>query len=299
MSHPVLAGVDGSRRSLEAADWAAREAVLRGVALSLVHVSPVPPTLPGDRVPVLAAETLQDVGERMLRRAVADLSGRYPDIEVRGEQTDGAAAAALAAAARGAALLVVGTRGSGGFDGLAVGSVALAAASAAPCPVVLVPAPSAGAHGGGTGPAPGAAQVVVGLDPHRPAGPVADFAFSAAQARGAALRAVRAWALPAESVSPRTLFVTEEDRATWEDQEVLELSDALRGWRERYPAVTVRTDVVLLHPAEALLNAARRAGLLVVGSGAGPGTAGGRLGPVTHAVLHHAHCPVAVVPYAG
>ncbi|MFE7975819.1 universal stress protein [Streptomyces shenzhenensis] len=296
MSHPVLAGVDGSRHSLAAADWAAREAALRGAALTLVHVAP---SLPGASPPGPAARTLRDVGERMLRHAVADVSGRYPDIEVRGEQADGAPEAALTSAARGAGLLVVGTRGSGGFDGLAVGSVALGVAAAAPCPVVLVPGRSAGAPGGGTSTAPGDAQVVVGFDAHRSAGEVADFAFSAARARGAPLRAVQAWALPAESVSPRTLFVTEEDRATWEDQEVLELSDALRGWREKYPAVTVRTDVVLLHPAQALLNASRRACLLVMGSRTGPGTADGRLGPVTHAVLHHAPCPVAVVPYAG
>jgi nucleotide-binding universal stress UspA family protein len=110
---------------------------------------------------------------------------------------------------------------------------------------------------------------------------------------------VQAWAFPAEAVSPRTLVVTEEDRATWEDQEVLRLSDALRGWREKYPQVTVRMDVVLLHPAEALLNASRAADLLVVGRRTDPQMTEGRLGPVTHAVLHHARCPVAVVPHAG
>jgi nucleotide-binding universal stress UspA family protein len=295
MSHPVLAGVDGSERSLAAADWAAREAALRGVPLCLVHA---PPPLPGTAVPVSAVDTLRRVGEGMLRRAVADLSHRYPDIEVRSEQVDGAPPAALLTAARGAGLLVVGTRGSGGFDGLAVGSVALRVAAAAACPIVLVPQQPVGAFGEGTRVAGGAARVVVGFDAHRPVHEVADFAFSTAEARGAQLRAVQAWALPADSVSPRTLVVTEEDRATWEDQEVLRLSDALRGWREKYPQVTVRTDVVLLHPAEALLNACRGADLLVVGRRTDPQATEGRLGPVTHAVLHHVRCPVVVVPYA-
>ncbi|MGW6907072.1 universal stress protein [Streptomyces sp. NPDC054940] len=295
MSHPVLAGIDGSERSSAAADWAAWEAASRGVPLRLVHASP---PLPGTVLPGPALDRLHHVGARMLQRVVTDLRDRYPDVEVRGEQTDEAPAAALLAAARDAGLLVVGTRGTGGFDGLAVGSVALRVVAAATCPVVLVPQ-RPGAFGEGLPAAHGAPQVVVGFDGHHPVGEVADFAFSVAEARGARLRVVQAWAFPAEAVSPTTLVVTEEDRATWEDQEVLQLSDELRAWREKYPRVTVRTDVVLLHPAEALLNTSRDAALLVVGRRTDPQAAEGRLGPVTHAVLHHARCPVAVVPHAG
>jgi nucleotide-binding universal stress UspA family protein len=132
---------------------------------------------------------------------------------------------------------------------------------------------------------------------HRPADEVADFAFGAARTREAVLRVVQAWAFPAEAVSPLMLFVTEEDRATWEDQEVLRLSDALRTRQDKYPEVTVRADVVLLHPAEALLNTSRGADLLVVGRRVRRDGGEGRLGPVAHAVLHHAGCPVAVVPH--
>ncbi|MDC0765365.1 universal stress protein [Streptomyces sp. HD] len=295
MGHPVLAGVDGSARSLAAADWAAREAVLRGVPLRLVHAFP---PLPGDAVPVQAAETLHLLGERILQRAIAGLGARCPDLRARGEQAADAPAVALLAASD-AGLLVVGARGSGGFDGLAVGSVALRVAAAAACPVVLVPERPVGGLADGTRVAGGATGVVVGFDAYRPVGEVADFAFTAARARGAQLRVIEAWALPAEAVSPQKLFVTEEDRATWEDQEVLQLSDALRPWQDRYPEVTTRTDVVLLHPAEALLNASRGADLLVVGRRTDPQAPEGRLGPVAHAVLHHARCPVAVVPHAG
>ncbi|MGV9249845.1 universal stress protein [Streptomyces sp. NPDC003697] len=295
MSHPVLAGVDGSERSFAAADWAAGEAVLRGVPLRLLHASP---PLPGTAVPDRAADRLRQVGARTLQRVAAELGDRHPGLEVRAEQSGDAPVTALLAAARDAALLVVGTRGTGGFEGLAVGSVALRMAAAAPCPAVLVPQPS-GTFPGGTVPAPGTPRFVAGFDAHHPVGEVADFAFSAADAHRAHLRVVQAWALPAESVSPRTLVVTEEDRATWEDQEVLRLSDALRAWQEKYPRVAVHSDVVLLHPAEALLNTSRGADLLVVGRRADPSAAEGRLGPVTHAVLHHARCPVAVVPHTG
>ncbi|GGY35435.1 universal stress protein [Streptomyces djakartensis] len=287
MRLPVLAGVDGSGSGAAAAGWAAREAALRGVPLRLFHASP---PLPGATVPAAALDRLHQMGDWLLERLVTDLGDRHPDLEVRVEQADEAPAAALLAAARDAGLLVIGMRGTGGFDGLAVGSVALRTAAAAPCPVVLVPHRCGGLPDG---------QVVLGFDGRRPAGEVADFAFSAAEARGARLRVVQAWAFPAESVSARMPVVTEEDRATWEDQEVLLLSDALRAWREKYPGVRVGTDVMLLHPAEALLNASRGAGLLVVGRRTDPRAAEGRLGPVAHAVLHHARCPVAVVPHGG
>ncbi|MET9760943.1 universal stress protein [Streptomyces sp. NPDC006372] len=295
MRPPVLAGIDGSECAAGAADWAAQEALLRGVALRLLHASP---PLPGATVPGAALDRLQHVGAALLQRTVADLTDRHPDLRVECAQADDAPAVALLAAAHDAGLLVVGTRGTGGFAGLAVGSVALRTAAAAPCPTVFVPART----GPFTDRAPtahGTGQVVLGFDAHRPAGEVADFAFSAAGARAARLRVVQAWALPAESVSSRTLVVTEEDRATWEDQEVLGLADALRPWQEKYPQVTADADVMLLHPAEALLNASRGADLLVVGRRTGSGPAEGRPGPVTHAVLHHTRCPLAVVPHGA
>ncbi|MEV5953102.1 universal stress protein [Streptomyces sp. NPDC051987] len=292
MGQPVLAGVDGSEHSLAAAEWAAREAVLRGVPLHLVHAAP---PLPGDVLPDQARQTLHQVGERIVHGVVSDLCALHPDLRVCGEQSADAPAEALLSRAGDAGLLVLGARGSGGFDGLAVGSVALRVAAAAGCPVVLVPARRPGGFGNAMGAAGAVRPVVVGFGARRPVAQAADFAFAAARSRGAVLRVVRAWALPAEAVSPRTLFVAAEDRATWEDQEVQRLADALRALRERHPEVTVRADVVLLHPAQALLNTSRGAGLLVVGRGGGAD----RLGPVTHAVLHHAGCPVAVVPHDG
>ncbi|MET8828038.1 universal stress protein [Streptomyces sp. NPDC004610] len=294
MGHLVVAGVDGSLASIAAADWAAREAVRRGVPLRLLHAGPVlgPGAAPD------AADFLHGVGERLLHRVAGELAERHPDAEVESGQIDGPAVDMLPVAARDAGLLVVGTRGVGGFDGLAVGSVALASAAAAPCPVVLVPARWADGYEERSAAARGADRVVLGFDAHAPAPDAAGFAFAAAQARGVGLWVVGAWALPPESVSGRTLFVTEADRATWEDQENTDLSDALRPWRAGYPTVPVHTDVVLLHPAQALLNASRHGTLLVMGAGNGPGAGVAGLGPVTHAVLQHSRRPVAVVPRA-
>ncbi|WP_329320622.1 universal stress protein [Streptomyces sp. NBC_01262] len=297
MSLPVVAGIDGSARSLAAADWAAREAALRRATLRLVHATP---TAPGLVVPVIAADVWRQVGEEVMQHAVVSLGERYPDLVVRGEQLSGRPAETLLSAAANAGLLVVGARGSGGFDGLAMGSVALRAAAAAACPVVVVPEQPVDAGGEAEAPAAGGwARVVTGLDAHAPVDGTADFAFTAARAHDAPVRVVHAWALPATSVSPWMLDVTEEDRATWEDQEVLLLSDALREWREKYPEVAVQPDARLLHPALALVTASSGADLLVIGRRTEPRAPEGRLGPVAHAVLHHARCPVAIVPHVG
>lgn len=290
MTGPVVAGVDGSQRSLAAAEWAAREALHRGAGLLLVHAGP---PLPRRVSPVPGVDAWQQVGEQMLRRTVDEFTARHPGLDVEGTHTDTEPDEALLAAAADAGLLVVGARGWGGFDGLAVGSVALRVAATSDCPVVTVPDPAARRPD-----ADGAAdEVVAGFAAHAPADETVGFAFRAARERDALLRVVHAWALPPASPSAWMLTVLEEDRGLWEDQESQAVSDALRGWREQYPQVTVVPDVVLLGPAQALVRASERARLLVVGRRTSPRPAERRLGPVTHAVLHHAHCPVAVVPH--
>ncbi|RNG17813.1 universal stress protein [Streptomyces botrytidirepellens] len=286
MTGPVVVGVDGSERSLVAAEWAAREALRRGVGLLLTHACP---PLPRRVSPVPGWTAWQHVGEQMLRRTADEFMGRHPGLDVEGVHTDTEPEQALLAAAADAGLLVVGARGWGGFDGLAVGSVALHVAATADCPVVTVPDPAARA--------PDADEVVVGFTGHAPADETIGFAFRAARERDALLRVVHAWALPPASPSAWMLTVLEEDRGLWEDQESQVVSDALRAWRERYPQVAVVPDVVLLGPAQALVRASERARLLVVGRRTSPRVAERRLGPVAHAVLHHAHCPVVVVPH--
>ncbi|MFJ2736729.1 MULTISPECIES: universal stress protein [unclassified Streptomyces] len=285
MTRFLMAGIDASRESLVAGEWAAEEAGRRGLELRLVLAVPDPAD--GVAEPAFAL-SWQRSGEEVLGRAEAALAARRPGMAMSSVQVTGSAPAALLSAARTAELLVVGARGDGGFDGLVVGSTALAAASRAPCPVVVVPRPPAAARH--------EAEVAVGVDARRAAEPPVEFAFDAARLHTDRLRAVHAWALT--GAPPWTaLAVPEEDRAAWEDEEVQRLSDVLREPRERYPDVSVLPDVVLLHPAHALVHASQRAGLLVVGRRTSPRAAEQRLGPVAHAVLHHSHCPVAVVPH--
>ena len=296
MTGPVVAGVDGSRRSLVAAEWAAREALRRGVGLLLAHACP---PLPRRVSPVPGVDAWQHVGEQMVRRTADEFMDRHPGLDVEGVHTDTEPGQALLAAAADAALLVVGARGWGGFDGLAVGSVALHVAATADCPVVTVPDTAArpSDEDEEAEAEAEADEVVAGFTAHTPADETLGFAFRAARERDALLRVVHAWALPPASPSAWMLTVLEEDRGLWEDQESQAVSDALRAWREKYPQVPVAPDVVLLGPAQALVRASERARLLVVGRRTSPRMAERRLGPVAHAVLHHAHCPVAAVPH--
>ena len=73
------------------------------------------------------------------------------------------------------------------------------------------------------------------------------------------------------------------------------LEDMLHAWQEKYPGVETSTEIMHAHPGRLLAGASARADLVVLGRSGG-GTDGSSVGTVTHAVLHHAHGPVAVVP---
>lgn len=282
MTRYVVAGVDGSRANSGALRWAAAEAVARGAALRVVTVVPGRGTMPGGTG---AAAADRSVVGRSVERAIAGLARVHPGLDVVAREIPGVPEEVLNDVGRGAELVVVGTRGAGGFAGLRLGSVALGVAAGAHCAVALVPA-------GGVVEAR-APEVVVGVDGHHPDGEALGLAFDAAQRREARLRAVSAWRLPTP-FDDGTVAPVEEDRAEWEDEEVQLLGDALRGWREKYPAVGVLPDVRLFGPADALVRASGSADLLVVGRGEARTVRG--LGGVAHAVAHHTRCPLILAP---
>ena len=137
MVRTVVVGLDGSTESRAAAEWAAREAKLRGLPLKIVHVwEPVPE--PMAQAPLLGAETQQHWSERVPREAAEGIRLRHPGIEVTTEQLTGGSADTLVKAAADAELLVLGSRGLSGFGGFMVGSVGLSVVAHAERPVVLV-----------------------------------------------------------------------------------------------------------------------------------------------------------------
>ena len=137
MFRTVVAGLDGSSESRSATEWAAREARLRGLPLTIVHVwEPIP--APMAQAPLLGAETQQNWTERMPREAADAIRLRHPDMELTIEQRTGDATEALLDTAKEAELIVLGSRGLSGIGGFMVGSVGLSVAARSERPVVLV-----------------------------------------------------------------------------------------------------------------------------------------------------------------
>ncbi|MCU7820770.1 universal stress protein [Kitasatospora sp. DSM 101779] len=289
MPQYVLAGIDGSPESAAAARWAAEEAVRRGLALRLVHAQTWLDDIHADRG---QPADVRGLTLRMLADAREDVISAHPALEVGADLIGGGDPVdVLAEAAAGAELLVLGSRGLGGFAGLVVGSVGLALAGRSEAPTVLV------RHAGAQdGPAPERAAVVVGVDTRSPAPEVLDFAFQEAARRGAVLRAVHGWTPPpvwgyAGGVGPQF----EADQFSAIEAELLD--EALTGWREKYPEVAVLRDCRIAGGAQAVVDTAADAALVVVGRRRRRHRIGLHLGPVAHAVLHHAEAPVAVVPH--
>ncbi|MFD4400684.1 universal stress protein [Kitasatospora sp. NPDC058478] len=287
MTPSVLAGVDGSPESTNAALWAADEAVLRGTPLRLVHAWP---WLTDGVATFAEPDDLPAAAQRVLASAADAIRERHPDLAVHTDAVLDAPVDGLVAAAADAALLVLGSRGLGGFTGLLLGSVGMAAAARSTVPVVVVREP-----GAPDGAGDGVPEVLVGVDAHAPEEEVLAFAFQEAALRGARVRAVHGWDLPpvfgyAGGAVPPT------EIAQLEALEAKLLSLALAGQRERHPDTAVIEDV-RLGAARGLVEASAGAALLVVGRRHRSLDFGPRLGRVAHAALHHAQSPVAVIPH--
>ncbi|MGV9319090.1 universal stress protein [Streptomyces sp. NPDC003660] len=285
MTRPITAGVDGTEESVAALDWAAREAVRRGLPLRVVHAWEQVGELPADR------DTQLGWVEEGIGGTVRALTGRHPGLDVRTELTEGDAVDALLAAGADAEALVLGTRGHGAVVGFLLGSVGLRVVAETARPVILVRAGDrAEAESAGR-------EIVVGQHgtPEDSAAALR-FAFETAAARGATVRAVRAWTLPPVfAYSPGSLKLL-DDAGGLEPYEKRALADALAPWRERFPGVPVVEHVEMGSAGQVLVSQATRAQLLVVGRRARRTAVGARIGSVAHGVLHHAGSPVAVVP---
>ncbi|MFD5944997.1 universal stress protein [Streptomyces collinus] len=300
MSRTVTVGLDGSPESRAAAEWAAREAKLRGLPLRLVHVwEPVPQ--PMAQAPFLGAETLAHWSERIPREAAEGLRLRHPGVDVAMEQISGQPMDTLAEAAKDAELLVLGSRGLSGIGGFLVGSVGMAVIARIETPVVLVRSGEQAADEHEKDPAgiPSAATayrpVVLGLDTDHPHDAVIAFAFEEAARRGTALKAVHGWNLP--PYFAYGLPADPELNAELGRQDAAVLAEVLRPWRRKYPDVEVVEASRSGSPANHVIDASREASLVVVGRRIRRSPFGAHIGPVTHAVLHHATAPVAVVAH--
>jgi nucleotide-binding universal stress UspA family protein len=288
---PVTVGVDGSDDSLRAVRWAAAEARRRRAPLRLVTAFGWPPERPWGH-PTLREEYREILHERTevqlnSARAVAERTAQGIDVEA--EVVVGSPYGVLGSEAGHAQLLVLGSRGRNRLEGLLAGSVTVALAGHASCPVVIVrgierdPAEEAGL------------PVVVGVGGDPGSDAAVAFAFEAASARGVALLAVHVWQELA--VDPVMEPFVDQEAIHAEERDVLDrrLAELLGEWSLKHPEVPVRRLVTRDRPGRCLVERSADAQLVVVGSRGRGELAAMVLGSVSNALVHRAHCPVAVV----
>ncbi|CAL9361048.1 Universal stress protein_MSMEI_3859 [Streptomyces sp. enrichment culture] len=290
MDLPIVVGVDGSESSLRAVDWAADEAALREVPLHLLYASL------WERYERAVFAAGPERSERMLTDVLVVAAARrarlrVPGTKVTTEVVPAGPVPVLRRAAGKASALVVGNRGRGGAAELLLGSVGLAVAGRADGPVIVVRGDADGRGGAGERNRP----VVVGVPDTTADSRAVRFAFREASRRHVPLDAVRAWHRPAPETADFPL-PTGESAAGYRQRAAEALDAGLSGPAEDHPDVRVRRRIVEGHARTALLDASADAALLVVGARHPKGHFGLHIGRVTHGVLHHAACPVAVVP---
>ncbi|MFI6317628.1 universal stress protein [Nonomuraea sp. NPDC050556] len=279
MSRYVLVATDGSAPATEAVAWAARDAVLLERPLRIVHVAwrwaaDVPlHTMHG---------TLSEYGHAVLEKAEEVARTAAPGVEVETALLSSEVIEALMAEAEDAVEIVLGRRGHTGLSALHGGSTGTALAGHLATPVIIV----------GEQPETAQSEIVVGFDGSDHAQAALEYAFERAVLHGARVRAVFAWQVPMFSpyiigYAPiyHDIFGLEKKRAL----------EALEPWREKYPQVEVVEEVVFGSPVLAITEASAHADLAVVGSRGRGGLRSALLGSVSHGVVNHAHCPVAVV----
>ncbi|MFD6966770.1 universal stress protein [Streptomyces sp. NPDC059949] len=303
---PVIAAVDGSEHSLKALEWARAAAVRHDVGLLIAHVLPDHAQLYAGRRASLHDASQPEVFADPVSDWVRALFGGGPELPegVRYEALEGSVPEALRVIGTKGLMLVMGSRGRGGFASLLLGSSSRAVASTAACPVVVVPHAERSARDADAEESAG--RVVLGLHAAETPDDVLDFAFAEAAVRGTTVQVVSAYAIPPAPTlvidSPFAVIppegLADDGDAVPAEREMLRSQTArLAPFRTRYPDVRVEQAAVPGDAAGRLVTASRSAALVVVGRHHPRRTAMSlMIGSVAHAVLQHAHGPVAVVP---
>ena len=269
----IIVGADGTDFSKAAVRWAARETQRRGLPLRVTHVFDWEWSGARYNIGEGHLDDVRRIAEGIVANGVHEARAAAPGLEVEGDPVSGHPAARLLAEAETGELVVLGSRGRGGFASLLLGSVSQRVATHAPTPVVVVRGRGDVAEG----------PVVAGVDDSPAADEVLATAFGATAARGGPLEIVRSY-LPVGTATPET-----------DEQERTKLSAQLAPWREKYPDVPVEVVITRHGIAGELVEASRRAQLVVVGSRGHGVIAGTMLGSTGLQLLHHADCPVHIV----
>ena len=282
----IVVGVDESPAAKVAVRWAARDAELRKIPLTLVHAtSPEVATWPNVRLPAGLARWNRDHGRRLVDDAfkVAEEATQHGGpAEVHTEILPSAAVPTLVDLSKDAEMVVMGCRGSGRWPGRLMGSVSSGLLHYAHCPVAIIHDEDP------LMPHPSQAPVLVGIDGSSASELATAIAFDEASRRNVGLIAVHAWSDVDVSEWPGIDWPATQSMA----EEVL--AERLAGWQEQYPDVQVSRAVVRDQPARQLVQRSEEAQLVVVGSRGRGGFAGMLVGSVGETVAQMARMPVIV-----
>ena len=284
-SNRVVVGFDGSEASLLTAKWAAAEAQLRGLGLTLINAL-IPPTSGGTFGPGMAVglDTLEDI-RKAAQATLDEVAGTLEGPDIQSIVQIGSPTGVLLEASETAALIVVGSRGHGGFKELLLGSVSSQLVAHADCPVIVMRHETDAAND----------QIVVGIDGSPSSNAAVGFAFATASLHKWKVVAVHAWDVPSFDlvIMPGTPVPANFDSIS--DSEVRLAAEALSGFVAEYPDVEVQQVVTRGNAMRALLEAAPAAAMIVVGTRGHGQVMSSVLGSVSHGVLHKSKVPVAVV----
>lgn len=283
----VTVGVDGSESARVAALWAAKEAVRRDRPLHIVYGADT-----DGRALYLSAETIERVrvnGRELLDGTAKAVSAEYPGLTVTTEFSRASAVDSLHRAGGLHGTVVVGNRGLGGFNSLMLGSVGLGTAAIAMTPLIVVRGVD-GAEESGT--------VLAAIrDEHDLL--VARYAAEEAELHKASLRLLHVWNVLQSVGEVVSMLDGVDEIASGHAESLRAVTDVVRG---EFPDLEVQADAEKsISVAGVLVEASRHAELLVMGGRRAPGPLGlaPNLGKATHSLLHHAHCPVLLIPRTG
>jgi nucleotide-binding universal stress UspA family protein len=238
----------------------------------------------GGVVPEGIVADLREIEEGELEAIVTSAAAEAPTVHVTGRLLVGNSAHSLLAQDD-ASMIVVGSRGRGGFRGLLLGSVSQQVATHGQAPVVVVRGPSDRVS---------TSMVTVAVDGSPASNDAVQFAFDFASRHAMGLRAVHAWEVPFFDGPGVTVPVTMALDEV-HDEEIRLTAEAIAGWSQKYPDVAVTQQAVHGSAERVVIEASSDADLIVVGSRGRGGFSGLLLGSVSQALLHHSECPVAVI----
>ncbi|MFJ2555049.1 MULTISPECIES: universal stress protein [unclassified Streptomyces] len=283
----VTVGLDGTPESLSAALWAAQEASARGATLRLLHAWVMLAPERGDQ----PQENDRNYWpKRIVAEAARTIEERFPGLPVYQDLVAEEPVEALLAVAMESQSLVLGSRDVTGLAGYFLGDIGMHVLARTEAVTVLVRAREDPASIKENG------DVVLGLSLHGTCDALLAYGFGTAARRGAVLRVVHGRNLPPPAYNRGGIDPYLSHEMTTRAQQ--DLTRALRPWRDRFPDVSVVESVRMESPGRAVVRDIAGTGLLVVGRRIRRPVLAPRIGHVLSAAVHHAPCPVAVVPHA-